>query len=76
MKVAIHIIEERCKGCRICIEICQMGVLELSEEKNEAGYHPPRIRNKDDCVDCGMCEMFCPDFAIWVTRSEEERITL
>ena len=74
MKAKIHIIKERCKGCNICIEICQMGVLDVSEEKNTNGYRSPRVKNPDECINCGMCEMFCPDFAIWVTVSEEEKI--
>lgn len=76
MKTEVHIIKERCKGCRICIEICQSGVLEISEEINTNGYHPPCVKNLEACINCGMCEMFCPDFAIWVTTVEKEEIVL
>lgn len=76
MKVKINIIEQRCKGCNICTEICQAGVLEVSQELNSNGYHPPRVKNLNDCIYCGMCEMFCPDFAIWVTAMKKEEIDI
>ncbi len=72
MKGEVYIIEERCKGCCICIEICQASVLGISEKVNANGYHPPYVENPDDCINCGMCEMFCPDFAIWVTLKKED----
>ncbi len=63
----IHIIKERCKGCGFCVQYCPCGVLELSKEFNTKGYHPPYVKNPDDCVNCGLCEMLCPEFAIWST---------
>jgi len=46
-------------------------VLEVSEEFNSKGYHPPYVKDGDGCVSCGLCEMLCPEFAIY--RLEEER---
>lgn len=65
----IHIIADRCKGCNFCIEYCPRDVLEVSEEFNEKGYHPPKIVKPDQCTFCGFCELICPDFAIFVTES-------
>ncbi len=76
MKAEVHIIKERCKGCGICIEICQASVLEISEELNTNGYHPPVAKNPEACINCGMCEMFCPDFAIWVTVVKEADVNV
>lgn len=70
IRTEIHIIKNRCKGCGICIEICQNKILEISEETNKYGYHPPTVKNQDECTNCGLCEMFCPDFAIWVVSQE------
>ena len=61
----IHVITERCKGCGMCVEYCPREVLEMSEEFNVKGYHPPRVQNEDACVACGLCEMLCPEFAIF-----------
>lgn len=63
----IHIARDRCKGCGFCVEYCPKDVLELSEEFNVKGYHPPHIKNEDDCLYCQLCETICPEFAIFVT---------
>jgi 2-oxoglutarate ferredoxin oxidoreductase subunit delta len=70
----IHIVKDRCKGCGFCVEYCPRDVLELSEEFNVKGYHPPYVKKPEDCVHCGLCEMLCPDFAIWVTEKEVDKV--
>jgi 2-oxoglutarate ferredoxin oxidoreductase subunit delta len=70
--IVIHILKERCKGCGVCVEICQTRVLTLSEELNEAGFPYPVAEHTERCLLCGMCEMFCPDFAIWAAIDREE----
>lgn len=69
----IHIIKERCKGCGFCVEYCPKDVLELAEEFNQKGYHPPIAVNPDACVECHLCEMLCPEFAIYVVLRDEKR---
>jgi 2-oxoglutarate ferredoxin oxidoreductase subunit delta len=68
----INIIKDRCKGCGFCAEYCPRDVLEMSEEYNAKGYHPPYVKKPDDCVECHLCEMLCPEFAIFVTPVVEE----
>lgn len=65
LQAEIHIIKERCKGCNFCIEYCPKDVLEESEEFNEKGFHPPKVKDETKCVICGFCEVVCPDFAIF-----------
>ncbi|MFW6129462.1 MAG: 4Fe-4S dicluster domain-containing protein [Candidatus Aminicenantaceae bacterium] len=72
IKGKIHIDKERCKGCGFCTEYCPKNVLELSDEFNKKGYHPPHVKNEDDCVYCQLCETICPEFAIFVTIKKEE----
>ncbi len=67
----VHILKDRCKGCGFCVEYCPRDVLEMSEEFNAKGYHPPRVRDAEACVHCQLCEMLCPEFAIWTTLVEE-----
>jgi 2-oxoglutarate ferredoxin oxidoreductase subunit delta len=70
-KGELHIIKDRCKGCGFCVEYCPCGVLELSEEFNIKGYHPPYAKNPDKCVNCDLCERICPEFAIYCVLKEE-----
>jgi len=70
----IDIIKDRCKGCRFCIEFCPKQVLEESSEFNSKGYHPVYAAHSDECVNCGLCELICPEFAIRVTPVEEEEV--
>jgi 2-oxoglutarate ferredoxin oxidoreductase subunit delta len=64
----IHLLPDRCKGCGWCVEFCTQKVLEISEEFNDKGYHPPRVKNKAACVACTLCTLICPDFAIFVVQ--------
>lgn len=68
----IHIVKDRCKGCGFCVEYCPNNVLELSEEFNIKGYHPPYVKHEEDCIYCQLCETICPEFSIFVTLKEEE----
>jgi len=72
IKGEIHIIKDRCKGCGFCVEYCPRDVLELSDEFNVKGYHPPFVKNEGDCCYCQLCETICPEFAIFVTIKKEE----
>ncbi|MEE9151097.1 MAG: ferredoxin family protein [Thermoplasmata archaeon] len=70
-KGKVHVIEERCKDCGFCIEFCPRDVFEESEKFNSKGYHPPEVVNPDDCVNCKLCELICPEFAIYVLDARE-----
>ncbi len=71
-KGKIHINKDQCKGCGFCVEYCPRDVLELSEDFNAKGYHPPSIKAEDACIYCQLCEAICPEFSIFVTLKEEE----
>jgi 2-oxoglutarate ferredoxin oxidoreductase subunit delta len=51
-----------CKGCNLCVNSCPTDILFL-DKKNKIGVTDVR-----QCVFCGICEMRCPDFAIWVVK--------
>jgi 2-oxoglutarate ferredoxin oxidoreductase subunit delta len=63
-----YIKAEYCKGCAICVEFCPPHALELSNEYNKKGYHPPVLTHPELCTGCDLCGLFCPDFAIFGVR--------
>jgi 2-oxoglutarate ferredoxin oxidoreductase subunit delta len=67
----VKIVTERCKGCGFCVEYCPRDVLALSEEFNAKGYHPPKVVRGGECAGCNLCEMICPDFAIFSVIAPE-----
>ncbi|GBC81903.1 NAD(P)H-quinone oxidoreductase subunit I, chloroplastic [bacterium HR10] len=69
----VFLLTERCKGCRFCVEFCPRHVLAMSDRFNSKGYHVPAVIAEELCTDCKMCELLCPEFAIYVVRLEEER---
>jgi len=44
------------------VAFCPTGVL----AKDEAGY--PYVKDIEKCINCGWCEIRCPDFAITVEK--------
>jgi 2-oxoglutarate ferredoxin oxidoreductase subunit delta len=58
----IDIYKAWCKGCGICVAFCPTGAL----AKDEAGY--PYVKDIEKCINCGWCEIRCPDFAITVEK--------
>jgi 2-oxoglutarate ferredoxin oxidoreductase subunit delta len=59
--VMITVIEGHCKGhlCRICIDLCPTHVLTM-------GASIVEVVDIDACTKCMLCEVRCPDFAIFV----------
>lgn len=38
----------------------------MCKHTNSKGYHPPEIVEQAHCINCGLCALLCPDFAIYV----------
>lgn len=55
----LYVVEEWCKGCGICVAFCPKNVLELKDNK-------VAIKNLEDCIQCGQCELRCPDYSIYL----------
>jgi len=50
--------EAWCKACGICIALCPKHVFDTSPDGK------PIVARPQDCINCGTCEVMCPDFAI------------
>jgi NAD-dependent dihydropyrimidine dehydrogenase PreA subunit len=58
--VTLKLIQEKCIGCGMCLDVCPHGVFELKDGKAQ-------ISDKDFCMECGACAKNCPCLAIEVT---------
>lgn len=71
----VRIIDSRCKGCGWCVEFCPKGCLKVGSRFNEKGYHPPELVSlAQDCVNCGLCSLICPEFAIYTEPKESKKV--
>jgi NAD-dependent dihydropyrimidine dehydrogenase PreA subunit len=69
--VSIERIDEGlCTGCGICADSCPMDVIRMEEEGSKAA-----IRYPEDCSLCAMCEVDCPQGAIYVGPAKETVVT-
>lgn len=62
-KCKLFIRPELCKGCEVCVEFCPVKALAL--EKN---CPVVTVVAMEKCIACGMCELRCPDFAIYIEK--------
>ncbi len=42
----------------------------LSDIRNQKGYTVAQVVDIDDCTGCKLCEIGCPDVAIYVSDEE------
>ena len=62
------ILRHFCKGCRICVEFCPTGTLDLDDRFRV------KVANPEKCIACRMCEMRCPDLAIYVEKGRVQGV--
>ncbi len=63
----IEINKDTCKGCVLCIDVCPVDVLKMSQDFNAIGFQYPLL--KDGCTGCELCALVCPDYCITVYRN-------
>jgi NAD-dependent dihydropyrimidine dehydrogenase PreA subunit len=51
---------ERCTSCNICVRVCPTDVFD------SVLVGPPKIARQDVCQTCFMCEVHCPEDAMYV----------
>jgi 2-oxoglutarate ferredoxin oxidoreductase subunit delta len=64
--MAVYIEERLCKGCGLCVYFCKHDVLKMSDRRNAKGYNVVEIFAPERCTACKLCEINCPDFAVYV----------
>ncbi|MEO0087303.1 MAG: ferredoxin family protein [candidate division WOR-3 bacterium] len=60
----IKVIKYFCKGCGICINFCPKKVLDWDKDFKVFAKNP------DECIACYLCELMCPDFAIFIEKEK------
>lgn len=66
MAAPVQLDLELCKACGVCIELCPDRVFDRDKLGN------PVLARPEDCSQCLLCELHCPDFAIEVRRRERK----
>jgi NAD-dependent dihydropyrimidine dehydrogenase PreA subunit len=59
-KVTIRVLEEWCKGCEICVEVCKKHCLAMDIRGKV------KVVNLETCNKCLLCDLLCPDFSITI----------
>ena len=74
VKGRIEVTDIYCKGCKLCVEACIQGVLDISSTRiNIKGYHPAELI-AEGCTGCGICAVICPEAAITVYREILQKV--
>jgi 2-oxoglutarate ferredoxin oxidoreductase subunit delta len=68
-EVKISIIPRFCKGCEICVKLCPTQVLAME-------MFLVKVVDIDKCNACMLCELRCPDFAIFVDKKIVDKKTV
>jgi 2-oxoglutarate ferredoxin oxidoreductase subunit delta len=69
MKFIVKVNKERCKSCKLCINVCPVGIFKTSKNFNKIGYHYVEIVDEGNCIGCKRCVLICPDVAIEIYKN-------
>lgn len=67
----IHIDDERCKGCGLCISACPQEYLQMAKEVDRRGIRVACTDEHKKCTGCTLCYVICPDVAITVYKTTD-----
>jgi 2-oxoglutarate ferredoxin oxidoreductase subunit delta len=64
----VSIDEQRCKSCGLCVSVCPVKILIISDRLNARGFRPAQCMAQEKCTSCSSCVLVCPDVAIELHR--------
>ncbi len=67
---SVVLLSQYCKGCRLCVSVCEAGKIEIEPGPNERGIQPVRTVDGVRCTGCLRCTAVCPDAAIEIYRGD------
>jgi len=69
----IKIDKEKCKSCRLCMDVCPAEKFIVSTGFNKMGYHYMETDEAKNCTGCKRCVLICPDVAIEIYRKDDKK---
>lgn len=66
---AIMIDEEKCIGCGICVDFCNVDAIAVNDERGVL-----EVVALEDCIECHSCQQNCPEGAIMVFPQVEDSL--
>ncbi len=70
--IEVKILDKYCKGCGLCVSVCEIGKLEMNNHPNKRGVETPRCALDIQCTACLKCTAVCPGAAIEIYRIESQ----
>ncbi|MHA1110809.1 MAG: hydrogenase iron-sulfur subunit [Promethearchaeota archaeon] len=64
--VKVHLDEDKCDLCRLCVDVCDYQALSIQDNKI--------VLNPANCLGCGACAAMCHTNALWVPGFSSEQI--
>ncbi len=68
----VVILDRYCKGCRLCVNVCETGKIEIDPLPNERGIQPACVVSQKHCSGCLKCTAICPEASIEIYRLETD----
>jgi 2-oxoglutarate ferredoxin oxidoreductase subunit delta len=65
----IVIDEEKCIGCGICVDFCNVDAIAVNDERGVL-----EVVALEDCIECHSCQQNCPEGAIMVYPQVEDSL--
>jgi len=67
---SVFVDDDVCDGCGVCVFFCKPGVFSISRELSRRGFFPAEVLQEEECNNCRLCELGCPQLAIYVEERQ------